>query len=650
MGVLDSVFGVKGFQRNGVEVVTRKRLDVRGAGLSLVDDPATETTVLVATREFILSAEDYGVAASNPDNTAALQAAANAAAGGVLQLPGGVLRQAADVSYPSNIEIRGTPSTWLTATNDSVSNPLLVEVTTRTNVKFVDVGFDGALGAAASFNSVVVGYRTTGLKFLHCRFRNMKGIASLISQCNDSGFFDCEFENCGIYNRTSASSGDRRAAIAFSGDGGGAWGHGNFAFLNRFKAVGLDCISATNQRGYFVDGNRCRDNDAGTIYVSNCSDFRVHGNNVSNGPSGGNAIDIADASDGSVVGNVCHGNGAAGILLANVQDVAVGDNVVKNNFQSGTSTHVGGITLSATSGVTSGIALTGNRVFDDQGPGSITQRHAIGIVRSGSASFDDVRVDESNVLTGYTADGYPSVRDVFQNALLGVSGSSINKRARSRASMTAAADSSTTITTIGCPAPASDGTPATQAIASTSFFTRQARIRSDSAASAGANFGHRARDRKFLADAGRTVVRFGVEQFQSGMAAFVGQKIDGAHGDVNPSTFLSCIGIGIDAGQTTWRLIHADVDGPTIATDLGANFPADSSATDWYELEMWWGDAATSVFWSLTRLNTGHRTGGQIYENLPLTTATLVTHVVGNTRAGSSVAALSWASVIHEVF
>lgn len=202
---------------------------------------------------------------------------------------------------------------------------------------------------------------------------------------------------------------------------------------------------------------------------------------------------------------------------------------------------------------------------------------------------------------------------------------------------------SSTINVLGAAAATADGTATAIAIANTNRFTRTVRVQSISAASAGANTGHRISDPRYLADNGYVRLIFGWEDFQANCAAFIGMKQSAVHGDVDPSSFTNCFGVGIDSGQTTWRVIHNDGSGSATTIDLGANFPANTDATDMYELLLWWNDSASAVNYQLTRLGTDYIATGTISSELPTATTSLVPHIVANTRSGSSALSISWA-------
>jgi hypothetical protein len=193
--------------------------------------------------------------------------------------------------------------------------------------------------------------------------------------------------------------------------------------------------------------------------------------------------------------------------------------------------------------------------------------------------------------------------------------------------------------------PTAEGTNTGISATGTNFFTRSWRIENDSAASAASGFGWRWGDPMYLADAGYRCIRFGFEDFQANCAAFIGIKPSAAHGDVDPSSFVNCIGVGIDAGQTTWHLLNNDSSGSATSADLGSNFPANTDATDLYELLIWWPAGGAVVNVQLTRLNTGHVSFTQISTNLPASTVALNTHACGNTRAGTSAVKFSFSQM-----
>jgi hypothetical protein len=86
---------------------------------------------------------------------------------------------------------------------------------------------------------------------------------------------------------------------------------------------------------------------------------------------------------------------------------------------------------------------------------------------------------------------------------------------------------------------------------------------------------------------------------------FIGlQASTAAPTDVDPSTFANIIGVGCDANDTVLQLYAAGVAAQA-RTSLGANFPANTTNADAYELELDCAPNATTLTYKLTRLTTG---------------------------------------------
>jgi parallel beta-helix repeat protein len=355
------------------------------------------------------------------DGVALDAAAINAALlrGGEVLFPAGTYVMDAPMTPDSRSVLRGIGRAVVKAANGSAAGTLLFSASSKTDITVHDLEFDGNMPNMASFAAMVVNYKGLRVVFERCRFVNSKGIAFYNGDSRESGIRFCSFENCGTYNRISGSSSDRKQAFASSfGKRSLPYGGGNFTIGCSFTDIGLDCISfASGDDDGQILGNRIRNNDAGSIYVSASSRVVVADNNVSNG-DGGNGIDVHSARDVVIKGNVCNGNGAAGILVAGASsDISVTGNICKNNWQGGTSTHRGGITLSAPSGSTVfNVVLSGNVCDDDQGAAT-TQTHAVGVVPNGT--FRNVRIADDNILIGRTSTGEASKRLVFQNPGLG---------------------------------------------------------------------------------------------------------------------------------------------------------------------------------------------------------------------------------------
>jgi hypothetical protein len=360
-----------------------------------------------------------GAVADGVAPAAAINAAL--ARGGEIIIPAGTYILDAPLTPPSNTVIRAVGRVVLKAADGSTGNPLLLGATDKNDITVIGIEFDGNMANITHFNALIQTYRCERVVLDRCRLVNARGIAWYNGDGKQCGPRYCSFENCGTLNRTTGNLADRRQAFASSfGNRSLPQGGGNFALFNAFKDVGLDCISfGSGDDDGLIQGNRIRDNDAGSIYVSNSARMRILDNNITNGVNGGNAIDTNSPSDTVISGNVCVGNGAAGILVgANAKRVTVTGNVCKNNWQSRSSTHRGGITFHAPAGATtSEVILAGNVCDDDQGART-SQNYAIGVVAGGT--YRNVRIAKDNVLIGRTDAGAIELSGVFQTAGLGV--------------------------------------------------------------------------------------------------------------------------------------------------------------------------------------------------------------------------------------
>jgi len=335
------------------------------------------------------------------DTGAILQAIVDyAAANGynTLFCPAGTYIHEVKVSYPSNMTVIGVPeATIFKAKNGSESNPIVIEVNGKTNVKFKNITIEGNIDNITNFNNYCTIYQSSKVKFEFCKFQNTRGVAVILStDISNSGLRFCDFNNCGTLYLTTSVLTDRKQAIAFT-SGTLENNRGNFVDFCTFDTVGLDCISAGSQYNFRALGNIIKKNYAGSIYVSGSRNVKISLNEVEN-EVGGNGIDINACKGVSGVGNICRKCGAAGMLIADSSDVTLLGNVCKNNHQ-GTSEHQGGITIhSATAGVVMlNINISGNICTDDQDVK--TQDYGIHWL-AGSGTLQNIHIDRSNQLNG----------------------------------------------------------------------------------------------------------------------------------------------------------------------------------------------------------------------------------------------------------
>lgn len=183
--------------------------------------------------------------------------------------------------------------------------------------------------------------------------------------------------------------------------------------------------------------------------------------------------------------------------------------------------------------------------------------------------------------------------------------------------------SSSAVDTTGYAAPSNVGATATgRALAITNYFTRQRRIGYVSAATAGSVVSSRYGSGGVVSLGNGsglggffTVLRFGCSDAAtvSGARMFAGATTStGNPTNVEPSTLTNCIGVGHGASDTNLKLFYGGSSAQT-PIDLGANFPANTLSDDVYELILYSPNYENiTVYWQLTRLNTGHVASGSV--------------------------------------
>lgn len=191
------------------------------------------------------------------------------------------------------------------------------------------------------------------------------------------------------------------------------------------------------------------------------------------------------------------------------------------------------------------------------------------------------------------------------------------------------------------------GTPSSVLNASTSFFAAMVRTRYTSAATAQALAGIKSAStlwfRSSIANAGGFffVARFGLATTAATNRVFVGLVSSATQTlATDPSTLLDAIGFSADSAQTTLRFSTNDGTGTATQVDLGVNFPAQTAATNFYEVRLFTPSGSSgTVFWSAQRLNDGVLVQGSATVDLPTVGALLSAHVVhGNGATAAAVA------------
>lgn len=180
------------------------------------------------------------------------------------------------------------------------------------------------------------------------------------------------------------------------------------------------------------------------------------------------------------------------------------------------------------------------------------------------------------------------------------------------------------------------GTTTTRNVASTNLFTSVRRVGYVTASTAASSAGTRHNNTQFwrgnAAGLGGFVytARFGFSTANTtNKQAFVGfrNSASAITANTNPSSLTNIIGFGIDATQTTLRFMYNDGSGTATTVDLGANFPANTTDTDWYEAIIYARPNAGTVYYFITNLSSGNTTFGSATTDLPSSTTFLCPHV-----------------------
>jgi hypothetical protein len=109
------------------------------------------------------------------------------------------------------------------------------------------------------------------------------------------------------------------------------------------------------------------------------------------------------------------------------------------------------------------------------------------------------------------------------------------------------------------------------------------------------------------------VLRFGISDTVANPRTFIGLSSSiGAPSNVEPSTLINSIGVGQGAANTNLFVYYGGSAAQT-PIDLGASFPTNTSATDWYELTLFAPPTSNNtVYYQVIRLNTGDKASGTL--------------------------------------
>ena len=156
-------------------------------------------------------------------------------------------------------------------------------------------------------------------------------------------------------------------------------------------------------------------------------------------------------------------------------------------------------------------------------------------------------------------------------------------------------------------------------VATTNLFTRTKRIGYATSAVAGQVAGIRGTALQYTTGDGAGlggffwVCRFGISGNTTDSRIVVGIRVNtGAATNVEPSTLNNIVAVGKGAADTTFSVFYGGSAAQTPIA-LGANFPADTVDTDFYELALFSSPFQTgTVDYQFTRLNTGDVASGTL--------------------------------------
>lgn len=178
--------------------------------------------------------------------------------------------------------------------------------------------------------------------------------------------------------------------------------------------------------------------------------------------------------------------------------------------------------------------------------------------------------------------------------------------------------------------------PAVVSMANTNFYAAMVRTRYASAATAASAAGFRTPTGQWFTSATANmgglfmVCRFGLNAITVTNRIFIGFSTTTAAlaPATNPSALLNMFGFAADSTHTTFRFMNNDGTGTATSVDLGANFPAQTAATYFYEFRIFVpSGAGNTVYWSAHRLNDGAFVqGGPITTDLPAVGSLLAFH------------------------
>jgi hypothetical protein len=143
---------------------------------------------------------------------------------------------------------------------------------------------------------------------------------------------------------------------------------------------------------------------------------------------------------------------------------------------------------------------------------------------------------------------------------------------------------------------------------STNVFTKAKRATLATAATAASTNQLRGGGLTYSRDCGIFYVcHFGVSAYISTTKFFIGFHSSNSTpaSTTVPSAMTNVMGFAIDNGDTNIQWMTNDGSGTATKTDLGSNFPANTSLTDWYEARIYAPAGGSVVYYYLLNIRTG---------------------------------------------
>jgi len=204
------------------------------------------------------------------------------------------------------------------------------------------------------------------------------------------------------------------------------------------------------------------------------------------------------------------------------------------------------------------------------------------------------------------------------------------------------------LTTMGIQT-ANVGTATARPVATTSFYHTTKRLGLVSATTAGANAEVYGTAAQWFRGSNTTpggfyaVFRFGISDAVNITTArmFVGfTSAVAATGNVAITSLLNMVGVGCDSGDTVLSIYTNAGAGAATKVSLGNQYPVSDTVTWIYELRLFSGPNATTIGYSVARLETAALIEGTLTTNLPTALTLLSPHVLRSNGTGAGAVGL----------